>query len=115
MEDKVYLIIEKKLLDDILSGTLREGDMVPSTHQAAARFDVNPATAARGVSRLSEAGLLEKRRGIGLFVAPGARAAVAASRKARFREVLLPELLEEARRLGISRQELLALVMAAAR
>ena len=112
MEDKVYLKIARELEDDLLSGAMREGDAVISTHQAAERFQVNAATAARGVSILSDMGLFEKKRGIGLFVAPGARDAVWERRRREFRESTLPEVIEEARKLGISRQELLAMMLA---
>lgn len=111
MEDKIYRKLARALEDDILSGALREGDPAPSTHQAAERFKVNPATAARGVSLLTEAGLLDKRRGIGLFIAEGARDKIWKERRRVFRDVLLRDLTEEARKLGISRQELIAMLM----
>lgn len=113
MEQRVYLQLARAIEDDILSGKLREGDPAPSTHQAAARFEVNPATAARGMSRLTEVGLLESRRGVGLFVAQGARDAIWNERRRVFREVTLVELVEEARKLGVSRQELIAMMMTA--
>ncbi|MDR1736708.1 MAG: GntR family transcriptional regulator [Oscillospiraceae bacterium] len=113
MEDKVYRRISRSIEDDILSGILRSGDPAPSTHQAAERFGVNPATAARGVGVLTEAGLLEKRRGVGLFVAEGARDAIWNERRQIFRETMLPALVDEARKLGVSRQELIAMIMAA--
>ncbi|MCL2031078.1 MAG: GntR family transcriptional regulator [Oscillospiraceae bacterium] len=113
MEHKVYLQLARAVEDDILSGILREGDPAPSTHQAAERFGVNPATAARGMGRLTEAGLLEPRRGVGLFVAQGARDTIWNERRRAFRETMLVELVEEARKLGVSRQELIAMLMTA--
>ncbi|MDR0248583.1 MAG: GntR family transcriptional regulator [Oscillospiraceae bacterium] len=111
MDDKVYVAIARELEDDILSGVLRAGDAVPSTHQAAERFSVNPATAARGVTLLFERGLLEKRRGVGLFVTEGARDAVWERRRSEFREKAIPAVVAEAQKLGVSRQELLAMLL----
>ena len=113
MEQKVYLRLARAIEDDILSGALREGDPAPSTHQAAERFAVNPATAARGMSQLTESGLLEARRGVGLFVAQGARDKIWNDRRRAFRDTLLPELVDEARKLGVSRQEMIAMLMTA--
>ena len=62
------------LSEEIADGVLIEGDRVPSTNELAAYHRINPATAAKGLNMLIDDGLLEKRRGIGMFVAPGARA-----------------------------------------
>lgn len=112
MEDKVYMAVAKSLEDDIISGAVREEDAVPSTNVLAQRFGINPATVAKGVSMLSNEGYLSKKRGVGLFVVQGAREALLERRKREFREVVLFNLLTEAHKLGISRRDLVAMILA---
>ena len=70
----------------------------------------NPATAAKGINVLADEGLLDKRRGIGMFVAAGARATLLARRRAGFADRYVKPLLTEATRLGIDSDELIALI-----
>ncbi len=111
MEGKIYLGVARDLENAIMEGKLREGAVVPSTHQVAEQYEINPATAARGVAVLTARGILQKKRGIGLFVAEGARERVIEERREAFREGLLKETLEEAHILGISRRDLMAMIM----
>ena len=111
MDGKIYMGVARDLENAILSGQLREGALVPSTHQVAEQYGINPATAARGVSQLTARGLLLKQRGIGLFVAEGARDRVMEERREEFRAGTLKNLLEEAHVLGISKRDLLAMIM----
>ena len=80
----IYLQIARMLEDDILRGVYREEEQVPSTNELARAFRINPATAAKGINLLAASGVLYKRRGIGMFVAPGAEEAVKAQRRAAF-------------------------------
>ena len=112
MEDRIYLVVSKDLEDEIISGATREGELAPSTHKLAARYGVNPATVAKGVSRLAAAGYLAKKRGVGLLVAPGARDAILERRRKEFRETLSGVTLAEARKLGITKTDLVAMIMA---
>ena len=64
--------------DAIVDGTLGEGDRAPSTNELADFHNINPATARKGISLLVDIGVLDKRRGIGMFVAEGARRALVA-------------------------------------
>jgi GntR family transcriptional regulator len=89
---------------------LVEGEQVPSTNELAAYYRINPATAAKGIAMLTEDGLLEKRRGIGMFVAAGARTRLLAERRKRFAERYVEPLVAEASRLGIDADELIALI-----
>ncbi|MDL2274451.1 GntR family transcriptional regulator [Oscillospiraceae bacterium OttesenSCG-928-G22] len=109
--ERVYRKIARSVENDILDGIIREGEPVPSTNQFAEFFDINPATAAKGVSLLTERGLLFKKRGIGMFVADGAYERLLADRRAEFREQFIAPLLEEAARIGISKRDLLADIM----
>ena len=67
----IYLQIAHMIEDDILRGIYREEEQVPSTNELARALRINPATAAKGINLLVEQGILYKRRGIGMFVAPG--------------------------------------------
>lgn len=81
----IYLQIAQMLEDDILRGVYREEEQVPSTNELSRVYHINPATAAKGLNLLSAEGILYKRRGIGMFVAPGGRAGRAGpSGKRRF-------------------------------
>jgi DNA-binding transcriptional regulator YhcF (GntR family) len=79
----------------------------------AAFYRINPATAAKGINVLADDGLLEKRRGIGMFVAAGARQRLLARRRAEFTQRYVEPLLSEAARLGIDTDELSALIQEA--
>ena len=97
----IFSQIAERLADDIADGTLAEGDRVPSTNELAAYYRINPATAAKGINVLIDDGLLEKRRGIGMFVAAGARDRLLDDRRRRFAERYVEPMVAEANRLGI--------------
>ena len=65
----LFVQVAGRLADEIADGTLAEGERVPSTNELSAFYRINPATAAKGISMLTDDGLVEKRRGIGMFVA----------------------------------------------
>src|SRR6202451_821553 len=100
----------ERLPEEIADGGLAEGERVPSMNELAAFYRINPATAAKGINLLADDGLLEKRRGIGMFVATGARQRLLARRRAEFTPGYVTPLLTEAARLGIDTGELLALI-----
>ena len=106
----LFVQIAERLADEIADGGLVEGAQVPSTNELAAYYRINPATAAKGISMLTDEGLLEKRRGIGMFVAVGARARLLGERRKRFAERYVEPLVAEAGRLGINADELVALI-----
>ena len=78
----IYLQIAKMLEDDILRGVYQEEEQVPSTNELARGYNINPATAAKGINLLVADGILYKKRGIGMFVSQGAGEAVKQKRKA---------------------------------
>src|ERR1700722_20682815 len=82
----LFLQIAGQLADDIVDGQLAEGARVPSTNELAVFYRINPATAAKGINVLVDDGVLEKRRGIGMFVAAGAREQLMAMRRKLFAE-----------------------------
>jgi GntR family transcriptional regulator len=106
----LFAQVAERLAAEIADGGLAEGDRVPSTNELAAYYRINPATAAKGINVLADAGLLEKRRGIGMFVAAGARQRLLAQRREDFVERYVTPLLTEAIRLGIGNGELTALI-----
>ena len=69
----IYIQIAEAIEDAVITGELNEGDQVYSTNQFARLYGINPATAAKGINLLVEEGILYKKRGIGMFVADGAR------------------------------------------
>jgi len=106
----LFVQIAERLAEDIADGGLAEGERVPSTNELAAYYQINPATAAKGINMLAADGLLEKRRGIGMFVAGGARNRLLEDRRKRFAERHIDPLVAEASRLGIDADELIALI-----
>jgi GntR family transcriptional regulator len=106
----LFVQIADQLADDIVDGVLTEGERAPSTNELAAFYRINPATAAKGINVLVEEALLEKRRGIGMFVASGAREQLRQRRRKRFAEQYLEPTLAEARRLGIDTDTLVFLI-----
>lgn len=106
----IFQQIAEQIENDIISGALPEETQVPSTNEFAAFLRINPATAGKGVGLLVEAGIIYKKRGIGMFVATGARARLVSERRERFREQYLAPLLAEAHKLGIDPAELVRLI-----
>ena len=111
----IYLQIAQMLEDGILRGIYPEETQVPSTNELARTLRINPATGAKGLNLLAEDGILYKRRGLGMFVAPGAEARIRAKRRAEFLEQYVKPLVAEARKLGLTTEELQAMLEAACR
>ena len=109
----LFVQIAEQLADDIVDGVLAEGARVPSTNELAAFYRINPATAAKGINMLVDEAVLEKRRGIGMFVASGAREQLRAGRRKRFAEQFVDPMMAEAQRLGIDTDTLLSLIRGA--
>lgn len=97
----IYRQIADQITDDIVRGTLEEEDQIMSTNQYAAYYRINPATAAKAFQQLVDEDVLYKKRGIGMFVAPGARGRLLAARRDRFFAEVLDPMLNEAKAIGI--------------
>ena len=106
----IYLHIAAALEDDILRGVYREEEQVPSTNELARVYHINPATAGKGLNLLVAGGVLYKRRGLGMFVSPGAAEKVKSKRRAAFLDGYVRPMVREGRSLGLDRGELLAMV-----
>ena len=109
-QTSIYLQIAKMLEDGILRGIYPEDTQVPSTNELAKLYTINPATAAKGINLLVDEGILYKRRGIGMFVSPGAREKILQKRRGAFARDHIAPLLAEARSLGITKEELLDMI-----
>jgi DNA-binding transcriptional regulator YhcF (GntR family) len=101
----IFVQIAERIENDILSGEVAAETQVPSTNQFASFYQINPATAAKGVNLLVDQGILYKKRGLGMYVAPGARAKLLKKRRAQFFEQYVVPLLQEADKLGITMEQ----------
>lgn len=106
----IYVQLAQWLEDEILTGALPPDERIYSQYQLAELFNINPATAAKGLNLLADDGLVYKRRGLGMFVASDARARIQQKRRTVTLHQLLEQLAAEARRLDISDAELLRLL-----
>lgn len=109
-EKSIYLQIKEMIERDILRDILLEEERVPSTNELAKLYAINPATAAKGVNLLVDEGILYKKRGIGMFVATGAKEAIRKKRREHFFENYVKDMLTEAANLGISKEELIEMI-----
>ena len=106
----LFLQIAESVEDSIIDGALAEEAQAPSTNELAAFYRINPATAAKGIAMLTDKGVLYKQRGIGMFVAPGARDLLLAERRSAFADRFVDPLLTEARKLGLGPDDLALLI-----
>jgi DNA-binding transcriptional regulator YhcF (GntR family) len=102
----IFVQIAERIEDDIIEWHLHEESQVPSTNQFAAFYKINPATAAKGVNILVDEGILYKKRGIGMFVAEGAREKLLEKRKKQFFEQFVVTMMREAAKLEITVEQL---------
>ncbi|MCR2808253.1 MULTISPECIES: GntR family transcriptional regulator [unclassified Microbacterium] len=107
----LFLQIAENVEDSIIDGSLSEEAQAPSTNELAAFYRINPATAAKGVNMLVDKGVIYKRRGIGMFVAPGARERLLAERRTAFADRFVEPLLVEGRKLGLDADDLSRLIL----
>lgn len=106
-EKPIFLQFAEALEEDILKGILPEESQIPSTTEVAVKFKINPATANRGVNLLVDEGIIYKKRGIGMFVATGAREKIVSKRKGAFYDDYVLPLIRESRNLELTKNELL--------
>ena len=106
----IYQQIARMLEDDILRGVYREEEQVPSTNELSRSYNINPATAAKGINLLVAESILYKKRGIGMFVAKGAEEKVKEKRKTAFYDGYVKPLVREAKSIGLSVEQLKAML-----
>jgi DNA-binding transcriptional regulator YhcF (GntR family) len=103
----IYRQLAAAIERDILNGTLQEEEQVMSTNQYAAYYRINPATAAKAFQGLVDDGVLYKRRGIGMFVSPGARNLLQQQHRQRFFSQSVDPMVAEAKAIGIPLAEII--------
>jgi DNA-binding transcriptional regulator YhcF (GntR family) len=106
----IFVQIAERIENDIIAGELSEESQIPSTNQFAAFYQINPATAAKGVNLLVDQGILYKKRGLGMYVAPGARARLLEKRREQFFERYVVTMLQEAKKLGITVEQVTEMI-----
>lgn len=104
----IYRQLKERVVAMVLDGELKEGDALPSVRQVAAEFQLNPITVSRAYQELADEALVEKRRGLGMYVVEGARQRLLASERERFLKEEWPQVLARIERLGLKPEELLA-------
>lgn len=109
-EKPIYVQLCKWLSDMIISGTIPEGEQIPSTTEISVEYKVNPATALKGINMLVDKGVIFKKRGLGMFVSSGAVEKLRAERQQDFQQTYVDKMCEEAKKLGISKNEIIAMI-----
>ncbi|MFD1421151.1 GntR family transcriptional regulator [Lactiplantibacillus songbeiensis] len=108
--EPIYLQVADQIEEAIFAQSFAEGEQVPSTTEISKEFHINPATVLKGMNILVDAQLIEKRRGVGMFVVPGAQAQIVEKRRNQFYDDYVKNLVSEARKLHITKQELAQLI-----
>jgi GntR family transcriptional regulator len=103
----IYRQLRDRVVAMILDGVLKEGDPLPSVRTVAAEFRVNPLTVLKGYQELVDEELVEKRRGLGMFVRTGVREVLLRGEKQKFLNEEWPRIEEKIQRLGIKVEDLL--------
>jgi GntR family transcriptional regulator len=102
----IYRQLADRLAGQLLDGMPPEGQAMPSVRVLASQYVLNPVTVGRALQALDEDGLLENRRGVGLYVRSGARQRLRELERARFIEIEWPQLRQRLRRLGLTPEQL---------
>ena len=104
----IYRQLRDRVVAMILDGVLGEGDALPSVRNVAAEYRVNPLTVLKGYQQLVDEQLVEKRRGLGMFVKTGARTLLLEGERQRFLSDEWPRIHATIQRLGLKAEELLS-------
>lgn len=102
----IFIQLADQLEEGILSGAYPEEGQIPSITEYSVTYKINPATALKGINLLVDAGLVYKKRGVGMFVASGARQTLRKKRSDAFYHDYIEKLVREAKNLGLTRAEL---------
>ncbi|MDJ0916381.1 MAG: GntR family transcriptional regulator [Woeseiaceae bacterium] len=107
-DQPIYRQLRDRVITMILEDILGDGDALPSVRNVAAEYRLNPLTVLKGYQELVDEGLVEKKRGRGMFVTEGARKRLMKDERQKFIDVEWPKIVETIERLGLSSEELLA-------
>lgn len=105
--EPIYVQLRDQAIDMILDGVLGDGDPLPSVRTVAADFQLNPITVSKAYQSLVDDDLVERRRGLGMFVRDGARDVLLQAERSKFVNREWPSLIRKIRRLGLSAEQLL--------
>lgn len=103
----IYRQLKERVVGMMLDGVLKAGDALPSVRSIAAEYQLNPITVSKAYQELVDEHLVEKRRGIGMYVTEGASEKLLASERERFIREEWPAMIERIRRLGLDVEQLL--------
>ena len=103
----IYRQLKERVIAMMLDGVLKPGDALPSVRQVAAEYQLNPITVSRAYQELADEALVEKRRGLGMYVTEEASKKLMSNERDRFLREEWPLVLKRIQRLGLSPQELL--------
>lgn len=109
-EKPIYLQLAEAIEDNILKGIFQEETQIISTTEISVKYKINPATAGKGVNVLVDEGIEYKKRGVGMFVSTGARERILKKRRKNFLQDFILPLMDEAFKLGISKEEIIGMI-----
>ena len=109
-EKPIFIQIAEGIEDGILTGAFPEESQIPSITEFSVNYKINPATALKGINLLVDEAVIFKKRGVGMFVAQGAVSKLKRKRQAQFYDNYVSRLVEEAKRLGITSDEIIAMI-----
>lgn len=109
-DEPIFIQISKAIEDEILTDSIKEDEQVPSTTELSRLYNINPATVLKGMNILVDKNILYKKRGLGMFVNRGAKNTIKLLRKERFKNKFIKNLIEEANKLDIDKDELLEMI-----
>lgn len=109
-EKPIFLQIAEGIEDGILTGAFPEGSHIPSITEFSVNYKINPATALKGINLLVDENIIFKKRGVGMFVSDGAVQKLRQKRQDQFYTNYISSLIEEAKRLGITSDDIIAMI-----
>ena len=109
-DEPIFIQISKAIEDEILTDSIKEDEQVPSTTELSRLYNINPATVLKGMNILVDKNILYKKRGLGMFVKKKKKNTIKLLRKESFKNKFIKNLIEEANKLDIDKDELLEMI-----
>ena len=109
-EKPIFIQIAEGIEDGILTGAFPEESQIPSITEFSVNYKINPATALKGINLLVDENIIFKKRGVGMFISKGAVQQLKKKRQNQFYDNYISNLIEEAKRLGISSDDIIAMI-----
>lgn len=108
--EPIYLQVAEQVEEAIFTGVYQAGEQVPSTTEVSKEFHINTATVLKGMNRVVAAGMIEKRRGVGMFVTADAAEIIRNKRRSQFYDRYVSRFTSEAKKLNLSEADVIALI-----